>query len=502
MKQLLGKAESIWVDTTPKTNYPTLPSDLQTDVCVVGAGIAGLTAAYLLSKAGKKVVLIEALKIAGGTSGYTTAKITSLHGLIYDFLITHFGREKAKIYGDSNEWAVGEYVRIIEEEKIECNLTRADAYTYTSGNTNDIHKEFEAAKKLNLLVSYEEDVQLPFITFKAGVKFANQAHFHPRKYLLSLAEIIIKHNGQIFENTRALDIQENGKIKVICNHGTVTASDVVMATNYPFYDKNFFFLKMQQSRSYAYAIEPKISDFEAMILGMGKDEPSVRPFKERDKSWLIVGGGERILGVSEDVNQQFFKLQELVEKLFEKPVFGYRWMAQDSTPIDRLPYIGRLHSKSGHLYVTTGFDKWGMTKSLVSARLLTDLILGNKNPWAELYDPGRLNLTASVGKFFSFGENVVRGFGAKLFGGESDDLGSLPKNQGKIIKRNGEQIAVYKDEKGEIQAVSAVCTHMGCIVGWNNEAKTWDCPCHGSRFDPTGKVIQGPAVKNLEKKKI
>lgn len=498
-------SDSIWMGTTPSSHYPSLQHDIETDVVIVGGGIAGLNAAYLLTQAGKKVVVLEASGIATGTSGFTTAKVTSLHGEKYDHLQSQFGKEAAKLYAQANQWAISYYQEIIDREHIACDWYSADAYTYTISTDENavetIKKEVEAAQSAGLPASFiQKSTEIP-IPLQAAIRVENQARFHPRKYLLSLAEKIQQQGGVIYELSPVHTITEDDPCRVETDSAAVTAKDVIIATNYPIYDKNGFFARLSQMRSYALALHVTETLPRGMYVGQEENEYSVRTHTEHNKSWIIFGGGEHLTGQKEDTQKIYAQLEEQARTYYTVVSVDYRWSAQDSTSVDYLAFIGKQGQSSDHIFVTTGYDEWGMTTSMVSAKILTDLIFKKDNPWVELFNPSRIKPVASAKRLGEFGMTAVKNLSRNIPIGDSDTA-DLTTGQAKIITKNGEKIAVYKDLSGTIHAVSAKCTHMGCIVKWNNAETSWDCPCHGSRFDTEGNVLTAPAIQNLEKKKI
>lgn len=492
------KIQSLWMATMPDTHYPELQPGLEVDVVIVGGGIAGLSVAYFLIKENLKVAIIESARIATGTSGNTTAKITSQHDLKYAFLKKHFGSKKARIYADSNQWAIAEMERIVQEEKIDCDFTRLPAYVYalTGDGYEKIIKEAEVCQELGLpAVLVEKIGSVPF-PIKGAVKFENQAYFHPRKYLLTLAEKIIIRGGKIFEHTKALDIRMGKFPIVITDKGEIRAKKIIIATNYPFFDKGLFFLRTNQARSYALASKSKNNLPDGMFINDDEKILSFRPHRIGNEEWLIVGGEGHAAGENEK-EDHFSNLEKIAREKFIIQDIEYAWSAQDSMPMDRVPFIGRMPNAE-NIYVTTGYGKWGMTTSVVSAKILTDLIRGRNNEWLELYKPARFNFTASFSSLLDVFRRVSRSY-FQYFRKDKFELADLGFDEGKTITYKGKKMAVYKDESGKIYARSAVCTHMGCIVSWNVSEKTWDCPCHGSRFGKDGAVIHGPAVDPLPK---
>lgn len=490
--------KSLWTATTPETSYPELKADAETDVVVIGGGIAGLNTAYFLAREGKKVIVVDSSRIATGTSGNTTAKITSQHNLKYAFLKRYLGLPKARIYAKSNQWAIQEIEKIIKDEKIECDFERLPAYVYalSPDDMPALEKELAVCLKLGLPASIVLKIESVPFPISGALKFENQAYFHPRKYLLALAGKIIQKGGQIFENTQALDIKKGEPVLVITDKRKIRAKNVVVATNYPFFDKGLFFLRTSQSRSYSMAVDNEKLP-KGMFINDGEEDKilSFRPHLSADKKWLIVGGQGHAVGEDEKVDH-FSNLEKSASKRFNFKNIEYIWSAQDSMPIDRVPFIGRMPFWK-NVYVVTGFGKWGITTSFVAARIITDLISGRKNYWARLYKPSRFNLLASLGEIAKLIARSSKSYWRHFSKEEKFNLSDLKEGEGRVISYNKKKLAVYKDNQGKLQAYSAVCTHMGCIVGWNNSEKTWDCPCHGSRFNQNGSVRNGPAARSL-----
>ncbi|MDD3497911.1 MAG: FAD-dependent oxidoreductase [Candidatus Moranbacteria bacterium] len=487
---------SLWTATTPETDYPELSSEIEADVAIVGGGMAGLSAAYFLAKENFKVAVIESSRIATGTSGNTTAKVTSQHNLKYAFLKKHFGSRKARIYADSNQWAIAETERIIREEKIDCDFTRSPAYVYalTDEGFEDIKRENRICQELGLPSSVVEEVEsIPF-PIRGAIKFENQAYFHPRKYLLALADKITDKGGKIFENTEAVSIRSGKNPAVITAKGNIRADHIIVATNYPFFDRGLFSLRTSQSRSYGLAANPGNSCPEGMFINNEGEVFSFRHHKSGEKNWIIVGGENHIAG-EEEGKDHFSSLEKSAGQKLMVGNVEYIWSAQDSISIDGVPFIGKMPNAE-NVYVTTGYGKWGMTTSLVSAKILADSIMGKNSEWMNLYSPLRFNFTASFSELFDLIRRVSRSY-FRYIRKDKSELSEPDLDEGRIIASKGKKIAVYKDKSGNIHSYSAVCTHLGCIVSWNSSEKTWDCPCHGSRFDKDGKVIHGPARRSL-----
>lgn len=495
-KKVEGKATSLWVDTTPETNYPKLEEDLKTEVLVIGGGIAGLTTAVLLAKEGVGVTVIDSGHIAEGTTGYTTAKVTSAHGLIYKYLLEKFGFEKAKIYADANEEAIKQTIKLADENQIYCDITEIPAYTYSiSEDVKNIEEEVWAAKRLGLPVSFTTDLPLPYKVHGA-IKYDNQALFHPRKYLLGLARVLIEKGGKIFENSAAKNIEETDEgVHVEVNGRKVLAGRVVIASNFPIYDPNLFFARLTTRQSYTLAVKLNNPASQGMFYSTEDSFHSMRPHPNSPNGELFLIGGElHKTGKTDSPTENYLKLIEWAKENFDVKSVEYHWTTSDTESYDRVPMIGKLTPKTERLYVATGFKGWGMTHGMVAGMLLRDQLLGRKNDWGILYNPSRFESYVSgkmVAENVKTVKDLVKGKLTKPKGEE------IENGEGTVIDENNEKVAVYKDNEGNTHKMSAVCTHMGCIVGWNGEEKTWDCPCHGSRFDKNGKVIHGPAVKDL-----
>jgi len=506
--QLLpGKSQSLWIGTTQEASYPPLQRSISADVAILGAGIAGLTAAVLLKQAGVKVAVIEAGRVAGGVSGHTTAKITLAHTLIYDYLISNFGKERAHLYADANQAAIERIASFIKEKGISCDFSRTFACTYTEDekNLDKIEAEVNAAKKLGLSAAYADTVPLPF-PIKGAVCFGNQAQFHPRKYLLSLAALIPGDGSHIFEATKAVGLDRTPhSYRIKTQQGEVNARSVIVATHFPFLNRGLFFARMYPRRSYLMAMHTRGNQVpDGMYIT--PDEPHHRTIRshimESGEKFLLVGGEHHKTGQGEDTREYYRRIEQYARKRFEVESIDYHWSTQDNVSIDRVPFIGPFTLLSRQLYVATGFGGWGMTNGTAAGMILSDLILGRPNPWAALFDPCRLPHLAGAKTFVSQNLNVAEAFtcGHLLHSPLKKSFADLAEGEGAIIQVDAARVAAYKDDQGTVHAFSANCSHLGCVLSWNSAEKTWDCPCHGARFDYDGKVIHAPAIKDLPKK--
>ncbi len=505
-ESLPGIAESYWIATSPETGFSHLSEDGRADVTVIGGGIAGVTTAFLLKQAGLTVILLEAGRIVRGATGYTTAKITSLHRLIYRDLIDRFGSTKARQYADANQAGIDMIASLVREYAIPCSFERKPAYTYAeSEEGRDLAlAEAEAAQGLGLPASFTEEVGLPVETHGAVV-LEDQAQFHPRNYLLLLAGHLPGDGSYIFEMTRALNIEEQGdEVQVRTDRGTLTSDHVVLATHYPIYDRpGSYFARMQASRSYALGL--RIDEPFPVGIFINADGP-VHSWRSQpaadDSELVIVTGEDHDTGKVTDTRARYNSLDEYARSVYPARTVAYHWSAQDYITADRVPYIGPLAEGHERIYVATGFGKWGMAVGTAAGMILSDLIRGRTNPWAEVFDPARFEerpgYPDQVQKRLQSAGGTIT-VDASWFDRE---VAAIPPGEGKIIEADGQRVAVYRDEQGALHALDPTCMHMACTVAWNNAERSWDCPCHGSRYDAYGRVIESPTVKDLARKEI
>jgi glycine/D-amino acid oxidase-like deaminating enzyme/nitrite reductase/ring-hydroxylating ferredoxin subunit len=498
----MERHESFWIATADAEPFPPLSDEIHVDVAIVGAGIAGVMAATFLKEAGKTVALLEAGRVVEGVTGHTTAKVTSLHTLIYDDLIRKFGEDKARLYAESNQAAIEIIRRLCVERDLPCDLSETSAYTYTIAvdYVSKIEKEAAAARSLGLPAQYHDEIPLPF-PVKAAVGLTGQAEFHPRKFLLPLVAAIPGQGSHVFENTRVADVEEGSPCRVLTRAGTaVSAEDVVIATNMPIINKGLFFARAEPSRGYALAMEvPQDHVPDGMFINIGGPTHSVRQAPHNGERVLILAGEGHHVGEGDNLKEHWDRLEEWARRDLGASNVIYRWSTQDYYSLDKVPFIGRMQPGSEHLYTATGFGAWGMTSGVVSGRLLADLITDVPNPWGELYDPNRINVRSLPSFVKKGGHDAKRLIGDRLKRGLTpDQTHDVEAGAGAVFEISGEKVAIHRDEQGAAHAISAVCTHLGCIVAWNDAERTWDCPCHGSRFGTDGTVLQGPAVAPLE----
>lgn len=429
---------SVWSDHINIPQFPQLKKDINTEVLIVGGGMCGILCAYFLKEKGIDYVLVEGERIGQGITKNTTAKITSQHGLIYDKLIKNAGIEKAKMYFQSNEDALAKFRELCKN--ITCDFEQKDAYTYSLSDAKQLEEEVKAVNVLGLKAEFVENLSLPFKT-KGAIKVGNQAQFNP---LLFLSEIAKGLN--IYENTFIRDIKDH---TAIADDVKITANKIIVATHFPLINKHgSYFLKMYQHRSYVIALQ-NAPEVNGMYVDEAQKGMSFRDYKDL----LLIGGGDHRTGKT---GGNWQELREFAKKKYPDATEKYAWATQDCMSLDGVPYIGHYSKQTPHMYVATGFNKWGMTSSMVAAMILSDMVMGKENEYREVYSPHRSMLKQQL-----------------LINGVEAVSNLLTPS----IKR---------------------CPHMGCTLKWNKNERTWDCPCHGSRFEKDGKLIDNPAKHNAK----
>lgn len=429
---------SVWADSTSIPRFPSLDHDAKTDVLIIGGGLAGILCAYQLAQAGIDYMLIEADKICGGVTRNTTAKITSQHGLIYDKLIRQFGTEAARMYFDANEAALAQYRQLCQ--KIPCNFEEKAAYVYSTGPTIRLERELAALERLHIKGEYASKLPIP-VPITGAVRFQNQAQFHPLEFIGGIVPGL-----NLYEQTAARAFHGS---TVLTDHGKIQASRIIVATHFPFNNKHgSYFLKMYQDRSYVLALE-RAQDVNGMYRNEAETGLSFRNYNDL----LLLGGGSHRTGKK---SSGWAELESFAKTHYPDSRENARWATQDCMTLDGIPYIGQYSKRTPELYVATGFNKWGMTSSMVASMILCDLVQGKENPWSTLFSPSRTILRPQL---------LVNAFEAVVH------LLTPTKRR---------------------------CPHMGCALKWNPQEHTWDCPCHGSRFSKDGKLLDNPATGDLK----
>nr|WP_180218741.1 FAD-dependent oxidoreductase [Streptomyces albus] len=495
------------------TPCPPLPPDsrLEVDVAVVGGGIAGLSVAWELSRAGRSVAVLESDRLAAGVTGHTAAKLSALHGLSYSWLRADRGEEAARHYALSQQGAVDHLAAVCARLGVDCELERVPAYTYVESaeHEDEVREEAAAAAEAGLAASFVTGTGLPF-PVRAAVRVEDQAQFHPRKYLLALADDIRRHGGLLHERTRVVALDEGEPCVVTAeNGGEVAARDVVVATHYPVFDRALMFSRLQPRRELVIsALLPAEEDPRGAYLSPERGTRSVRtapyPFGEGQRLLIVTGEtftpGTPGIGA---VAARYERLAAWTYERFPRARLAHRWATQDNETADRVPYIGRFHAAAQHTYVATGFGGWGMSSGVLAGQLLAAHLTGEPlPPWARLYDPVRIRPREGA-KALRLQSAVARRFvGDRLRPSYVDSVDEIPPGTGAIVRVRGRRCAVHRTPEGEVRAVSPRCTHLGCLVRFNDAEAAWECPCHGSRFGTDGSVIQGPATRPLEQRDL
>lgn len=499
-----GSSISVWMPNASVPVFPPLQGDIDTAVCVIGAGIAGLTCAYLLSQEGKEVVLIDAMGIGAGETGRTTAHFFPPDEWYTD-IEEGFGSDKARLVANSFAKATALVETIIHKEQIECEFERLDGYLYAlPGNGfKDLDKEYAAAQRAG--VEVEQLAQVPGLSFDTGpcVRYKNQAQFHPLKYLSGLAQAFVRNGGKIHCATRAFDIDGNDDLQVVStNHGKIRAHSVVVATNTPFNDRVVMHTKQAGYHTYVIGMRvPKGSVPRILLWDTGDPYHYLRletPEPDAAHDILIVGGADHKVGQDPHPEHRYNEIEQWVRERFPMAQsVEYRWSGEVMEPADGLAYLGRNPMDDKNVYIITGDSGNGMTHCTIGAMLVTDLILGRDHPWASLYDPAR-KVTHGIMDFVSEQANTLSQFGEWVTGGDVASVEEIAAGDGAIVRQGAHKLAVYRDEHGELHALSAKCTHLGCVVHWNSAERSWDCPCHGTRYATNGEVLHGPAPTPLK----
>ncbi|PDP88587.1 FAD-dependent oxidoreductase [Glycomyces fuscus] len=493
--------ESVWTVTENRPEFPRLRQDVEVDVAVVGGGLVGLTTALLARRGGAgSVAVLEAGRLGQGTTGHTTGKVTSQHGLVYAGLTDRYGQDRARVYADANQAGVELVAELAGEYGIDCDLTRAPALAYTRdpGQRRALEEEVAAAERLRLPASLVETTDLPF-GIEAAVRFDHQLHFHAGRYVAGLANALSAAGARVFEHTRVLEVEEHrdGTVRVSTADATVRANFVVVATLLPINMIGGYFAKARPFRSFGLAARLHGPAPQEMAISVDSPSRSTRPWLDRGSNGLIVVGGGHETGTEQDTQAMWDDLEQWTRSTFDVDAVEYRWSGQDYTTADQVPYIGRS-PMNDRVLVATGFNKWGLSNGTAAAVILSDLLRGRDNPWLPMFDATRVGDAKAVGRMVKDNLKV----GADLVGGHVDRLRShhgrhLDRGQGGVIDVDGGSVGAYRDAEGRLHAVSLNCTHMGCRLAWNAAETSWDCPCHGSRYDTDGGILNGPAVTPL-----
>ena len=494
---------SIWMATANTPSQSRLKESIRTDVCIVGAGIAGLTTAYLLGREGRSVVVLDDGLSGGGMTGRTTAHLSNAYDDRYFEIEKLHGEDGSRLTAESHTAAIEKINEIISAEKIDCDFEWVDGFLFcTPEESVDLLDDELAASHRAGLTGVEKVARAP-IKFDTGpaLRFPRQAQFHPLKYLAGLVRGIMRADGRVFAHTHATKIEGGSPARIETSHGPVVTSDVVVvATNTPVNDRVAIHTKQAPYVTYAIGIRvPKDSVTRALYWDTGDPYHYIRLQREDDHDILIVGGEDHKTGQENDGNERFARLEQWTRERFPQALeVEYRWSGQVMEPVDGLAFIGRNPLDDDNVYIATGDSGQGMTHGTIAGMLLTDLIQGRKNNWEDLYSPARLKVK-SLPEYAAENINVAGQYVDYMTAGDIKSESELEPGQGAIMRDGVSKVAVRRDENGNIHKLSAICPHLGCVVGWNSTEQTWDCPCHGSRFSAEGRVYQGPANSDLSK---
>jgi glycine/D-amino acid oxidase-like deaminating enzyme/nitrite reductase/ring-hydroxylating ferredoxin subunit len=497
--------ESPWRATTPAepdASTGRMPKDAA-DVVVVGAGVAGLTTALLLQEEGLSVTLLEATRVGQSMTTSATVKVTVGHGTAYSRIEEHRGEKVAAAYTAANLAGFAEIARIVGALGLDCMYQRGlDHVVYATDDRGAARVEHEAqvTERLGLPVERAAQAPVPF-DVSAALRFTDQAQFHPGRYLAGLAAAFVNRGGALVGGARVVDVSERGATcRVRTRDAEALGDRVVLATHYPILDRGGHVARLRARRSYGVAGILPGGVPAGMTISVGSPTRSTRTVHLAGDDLLIVVGEGHPVGRGDDARSRWDRLRTWARENFGVEDFRYHWSGQEIGTADGMPYVGRMHPLSTRLFTATGFDGWGMTNGTAAALLIRDLIMGADNPWASPFDASRAWTELPGLETLTQNAQVARTWmGDHLHGAPSGSVASLRRGESAILKIDGQQAAAFRDEGGILHAVSASCTHLGCTVAWNDAERSWDCPCHGSRFDPDGAVLQAPATQPLRR---
>lgn len=475
--------QTLWNSRYTLPAYPPLREDLHADAAVVGGGMAGILTAYALHTRGLRVVLLEGSHLASGVTAHTTAKITAQHGLFCERLVHDFGFHLAQQYLRANLCAVRQFRALVRQKRIDCGFSDESSFIYAAPDGPSLTHELECALSLGAPARLVKPEGLPF-PVREALCFERQAQFSPLPFLAALLPELT-----VYEHSPVRDIRGHA---VRCDGGTVTAEQIVVATHFPMLERfGLYDLRLRQERSYLLALTGA-PPLPGMWLDAGEEGWSLR----RSGRYLLLGGGGHRCG--ENLGDSYDRLRAQAQRLFPAAQEAFAWSSQDCMTLDGVPYIGPYSSSAPFLHVATGFGKWGMTGSMVAATLLTARLTGEDYPYADIFSPQRFFPSASISAFWEGAGYAVRGIGRRLFVPAQTAAADIARGHGGIVAWQGKKYGVYRHTDGTLFAVDIRCPHRGCELTWNDDEKSWDCPCHGSRFDYTGHRLSEPAKAALK----
>ncbi len=489
MTDLPGNDDACWVADAPRTSYPEYAQSDRTEIAVIGAGIVGLTAAYLLAKAGHEVTVVEAMRVGRGVTGRSTAKVTSQHALALTRIARERDHEHARLYAEANQMGTQAIVRLAGELRIDCDLEPRNAYAYSTRATRraSLEREARLAAELGMPAKFVRRAPLPFAN-EGAVVYTEQAQFNPVKYLIGLARAVREAGGRIFENTRISEVEhKKGAWRVASGRHTLQAERVVSATHMPIGAPLPYDERTQPRCHVAAAFRAKANALDGMFIDVDRGAHSLRMASDDRGPVVIALAPKFATGQIGDVADRLRKLQLWVRARVDVGDIAWRWINEDYDSPDGVPFAGELAKKAPGLYVATGFGGWGISNGTAAAMLIADQVDGRDNAWAALYNPERR------------ARKINEGGDSKTVAQGIDDIAP---GTGAVLRHGKNKIAIYKAKNGRVHALSAACTHKGCSVTWNNADSTWNCPCHGSLFTCDGEVLHGPATEPLAKVQV
>lgn len=496
---------SPWVDTAQMPRPPPVPlHETRPDVLVIGGGIVGVTSALLFQREGRGVTLVTAKDLSHSVTTHSTVKVTVGHGTRYSEIEQQRGFAAAKTYAEANVAGFEQIIELVRSLDIDCMLERGHPHVVYSQRPEEregVEREADVARRIGLPVTLGQQAPLPF-DVAVALRFEDQAHFHPARYVAGLTHAFLRAGGALVPGVRALDVDEDAdSCRVHTTAGTVSAAHVVVATQFPFLNRGGHFAWLKPRRSYGVAGVLPGGVAAGMTITAGSPTRSTRTVRLGAEQLLVVVGEGHGVGHVSATAERWERLRQWAGERFGVRDFRYHWSSQETATLDRVPFAGFLHPGSQRILTAAGFDGWGMTNGTASALMIRDLVLGRDNPWLGTFDATRAETTLPGREFVRHNVHVGKTWVKdRLRGAPGGTVDDLAPGEAGMVEVDGEKSAAYRDERGALHALAPACTHMGCDVAWNDGERSWDCPCHGSRFSVDGEVLHGPATDPLERR--
>lgn len=497
-----GATESLWQYNTDsyQSSQQNVPAET-VDVLIVGGGITGLSTGLLLQRAGKSCVIIDSYEIGYGTTSGTTAHINTLLDTSYNQIESDFGEDNAQLVAAGAREALDMIRKNVEELRIDCNYSEQPGFVFsqTPEQTKELEKILEASRKAGIEIAYSDTIPVP-LPFEKAVKATQQAQFHPLRYLHALARAFSERGGMLLQNCHYNDSKSGDVIEASTSLGAIKAKNLLYATHIP-PGINLLSLRCAPYRSYAIAVKLAGNNYpDGLCYDMYDPYHYYRTEEINGEKFLIAGGEDHKTGHQDNTEASFLKLEAYLKNHYDIEKTAFKWSSQFYEPADGLPYIGKMPGEADNYFVASGFSGNGMTYSTLSSIVISSLILQGTSPYEKLFNPSRIKPVAGFANFVKENADVAKEFVSGRFSASSiEGVSELAKGEARVVKYEGKKIGLYKDEQGNLHAVNPVCTHAKCIVSWNTAEHTWDCPCHGGRFSPEGKVLTGPPTVDLER---